>query len=198
MHSRPQKRPINYVVSLCKRVVAENRDGNLHFFVNSVKFIVDAIKKAGLTPEQVKIVCSNSDENRAKLPREYAIEEPAGSVKKVNFYTSTAFEGCDIYDEKGRIYIVSDSRRAQTMVDISTLFIQICGRIRNSIYNAEVTHIHSTTRYSEDLTLDEFVARTQKTLTEATEFADDINGLAEKSRAKILSTNNDLAEKYVK
>lgn len=197
MHSRHQKKPIDYVAFLSQQVIEQNRNGNLHFFVNSVEFIAKAIKKANLSPEQVKIVCVNNSENRRKLSSDYPIEIPSDPVKKVNFYTSTAFEGCDIFDEFGRIYIVSDASKSQTLVDISTLFIQICGRIRNSIYNSEITHIFSTTRYSEDLTLEEYIDRTKQTLEEAVDFANEINQLSEKSRKKILSDRY-LNEKYVR
>ncbi|KAA6304120.1 hypothetical protein EZS27_044235, partial [termite gut metagenome] len=53
---------------------------------------------------------------------------------KVNFYTSTSFEGCDIYDENGKVYIISDRKKSHTLLDISTLIIPICGRIRDSKY----------------------------------------------------------------
>ena len=82
-------------------------------------------------------------------------------MKRINFYTSTCFEGCDIYDPDGMTYIVSDGRRANTLVDISTLFTQICGRIRNSRYQDRVTHIFSTTRYSQDVSLNERYIRVE-------------------------------------
>ncbi len=76
-----------------------------------------------------------------KLGRDYLIEDTTTPVKKINFYTATAFEGCDIYDENGRTYVVSDKYKSHTLVDISTLFIQIAGRIRNSRYSGENTYI---------------------------------------------------------
>ena len=171
---------------LSKRAIQEERTGNLHFFINSVEAIAQAIKKANLLPEQVKIVCSNSGEsaikNRQKLGEDYPIEKPSDPVKKINFYTSTAFEGCDIYDPQGRTYIVSDASKSHTLVDISTLFVQICGRIRDSIYKSEITHIYSTTRYSEDLTLEEYTERTRQTLNKAVKLADDINAVPDDSR----------------
>jgi hypothetical protein len=157
-----------------------------------------ASKKAGLKPEEVKHVCADSVENARKLGADYKIETPSDPVKKVNFYTSTAFEGCDIYDEQGRIYIVSDATKAHTLVDISTLFIQICGRIRNSIYNSDIFHIFSTTRYSEDLTLEEYTQRTKEALNMAVKFANDINAVPQDSRETILSKINYLNEKYVR
>ena len=198
VQSRYTKKPIDYVALLAKRVITENRVGNLHFFFNSVEAIKKAIDKAELSPEQVKIVCRNCDENIKKLGVEYAIEQPSDTVKKVNFYTSTAFEGCDIFDKFGRTYIVSDATKSHTLVDISTLFIQICGRIRDSIYNTDVFHIHSTTRYSEDLTLEEFIARTKEALNETVEWADEVNQMTEKSRIRTFSTIKYLNEKYVR
>jgi len=170
----------------------------VHFFVNSVEFIKKAIKKAELLPEQVKVVCANSEENMKKLGTDYAIEMPSDTVKKVNFYTSTAFEGCDIYDELGRTIIVSDAHRAHTLIDISTLFIQICGRIRNSDFKSEISHIYSTTRYSEDLTLEEYTERTKQTLNKAVKLANDINNVPEDSRAIVLSKIPYLNEQYVR
>ena len=129
---------------------------------------------------------------------DYPIETPNDPVKKINFYTSTAFEGCDIFDEQGRTYIVSDTSKAQTLLDISTLFVQICGRIRNSIYKSEITHIFSTTRYSENLTLEEYTERTQQTLNKAIKLADDINNnISEESRKCILSQIPYINEKYL-
>jgi hypothetical protein len=125
---------------------------------------------------------------------------PSDPVKKVNFYTSTAFEGCDVYDEQGRIYIISygNEKQKYTLLDISTLFVQICGRIRNSIYNTEITHIFSTTRYSEDLSLEEFTKTSRETLSKAVKLADDINGLPDDSRKVVLNRIDCLDEQYVR
>ena len=62
-------------------------------------------------------------------------------IKKINFYTSTCFEGVDIYDPKGKTIIISDSNISTTMLDISTMFVQICGRLRDSVYKNQVTFI---------------------------------------------------------
>lgn len=80
----------------------------------------------------------------------------------------------------------------------STLFVQICGRIRNSIYNSDIFHIFSTTRYSEDLTLEEYTQRTKETLNMAVKFANDINAVPDDSRETILSKIKYLNEKYVR
>ena len=107
---------------------------NLHIFVNSVEFIAKVIDLAKLTPEQVKVVCSvsgdNGENNQRKLGKDYPIGQPSDPVRKINFYTSTCFEGCDLYDENGVTFIVSDGNKSHTLLDISTLshrFADACG-----------------------------------------------------------------------
>lgn len=175
---------------------------NLHIFVNSVEFIAKAIDLAKLTPEQVKVVCSvsgdNGESNQRKLGKDYPIGQPSAPARKINFYTSTCFEGCDIYDENGVTFIVSDGNKSHTLLDISTLFTQICGRLRDSKYKGEIIHVYSTTKYSREVTLDEFVASTKKVLAEATSYADEINSLSDTARGKTLSKIKYINEQYVR
>lgn len=175
---------------------------NLHIFVNSVEFIAKVIDLAKLTTDQVKIVCStsgdNAETNQRKLGRDYPIGQPSDPVRKINFYTSTCFEGCDIYDENGVTFIVSDGNKSHTLLDISTLFTQICGRLRDSKYKGEIVHVFSTTKYSREVTLDEFIASTQKVLAEAVSYADEMNTLSEPTRIKTLSKIPYINEQYVR
>ena len=83
-------------------------------------------------------------------------------------------------------------------MDISTLFTQICGRLRDSKYKGEIIHVYSTTKYSRDVTLDEFVASTKKVLAEAVDYAKEINGLSETAREKTLSKIKYINEQYVR
>ena len=175
---------------------------NLHIFVNSVEFIAKVIDMAKLIPDQVKVVCStsgdNNENNQRKLGKDYPIGQPSDPVRKINFYTSTCFEGCDIYDENGVTFIVSDGNKSHTLLDISTLFTQICGRLRDSKYKGEIIHVYSTTKYSREVTLDEYVAATQKTLKEAVQYAQEINALSDKTRVKTLSKIKYINEQYVR
>lgn len=75
-----------------------------------------------------------------------SINSPA---KKVNFYTKTAWLGADVFDKTGQIYIISDGARKHTMADISTAYIQILGRIRDS-QNNKVIHLYTENRYISD------------------------------------------------
>lgn len=70
-------------------------------------------------------------------------------TKRINFYTKTAWLGADIFDQSGQIYIISDGAKRHTMADISTAYIQILGRIRDS-RNNKVIHLYSENRYLSD------------------------------------------------
>ena len=202
IRSRQTTKPDRYIVQECRKVLDKGLDYNLHIFVNSVEFIAKVIDLAKLAPEQVKTVCStsgdNAEVNRRKLGKAYAIGQPSDPVRKINFYTSTCFEGCDLYDENGVTFIVSDGNKSHTLLDISTLFTQICGRLRDSKYKGEIIHVYSTTKYSRDVTLDEFVASTKKVFAEAVDYAKEINGLSETAREKTLSKIKYINEQYVR
>ena len=199
IRSRQTQKPDIYIEQECRRVIEKDLPFNLHIFVNSVEFIAGVIRQLNLTAEQVKIVCSqNGSSNRHKLGNGYSIEQPSDPIKKINFYTSTCFEGCDIYDENGVTIIVSDGTRSHTLLDISTLFTQICGRLRNSKYKQEIIHVYSTTKYSQDVSLDEYIGSTNKALSEAEQYAADINAIPESSRVKLLSKISYINEPYVR
>ncbi len=158
------------MASLCRARINNGGDSNYHIFLNSVRGISKIISMANLTPEDVRIVCSKSDStakrNQSILPVGFTIATTSDPVQPINFYTSTCFEGQDIYDENGRTFIVSDGFTNHTKVDISTSLIQICGRIRNSRYKGQVTQIYDTSRYR-NVSLDEFTASIEKDIAEA-------------------------------
>lgn len=186
--------PRRVVCDLINDVINRKLFGNLHFFVNSVEFIANAIQKTGLKPEQVRIVCSKNEKqgkgnksNQKKLGDNYLIEDTTTQAKKVNFYTSTSFEGCDIYDENGKTYIVSDRSKSHTLLDISTLIIQICGRIRDSHYKTKMGHIFSETRYNQFLTYEEFRDSTSKQLNETEDWLNALNQMDDNNRKKTIN-----------
>ena len=164
--------PLATVAALCRNAIARQVDFNLHFFVNSVTFIGKVIRHAKLTPEQVSIVCSTSgesyDRNKEKIDG-FPISMPNGRPCKINFYTSTSFEGCDVFDKVGRTYIVSDGTAVHSMLDISTTIRQIAGRIRDTQYK-EITHIYSKSRYGRDVSYEQFKASTEQETDKAERF----------------------------
>ncbi len=130
-------------------------------FINSVDGIARIIRLAGIPPELCRIVCSQSDssrkqKNQEKLTKEYVIGSTLDPVKTFNFYTSTCFEGQDIYDENGRTFIISEKYKEHTMMDITTSLLQICGRIRDSKYKTEINQYYATSKYK-DVSINEFM-----------------------------------------
>lgn len=124
------------------KLFQKDEDVNYHIFLNSVKTIKDLVTKSSIT--DYKVVCSEkSRTNNKTLKMGSTLDPPA----KYNFYTATAFEGCDIYDPKGKTVILCDTSISTTILDISTLVRQICGRLRDSIYKEEVTLILNTSKH---------------------------------------------------
>ena len=177
LHSVKTSSPARLTAEFC-----ENRtdEYNLHIFVNSVTVISRIIKYAGLKPEEVRIICSKNREskatNQSKLGKDYPIADITDPVKPYNFYTSTAFEGCDIYDEKGITVIVNDGHIPHSLLPVDTLFFQIAGRLRNSRYRDYIINIFSPTKNTDDVTYEEYVEASEKAFKEAEEYAQRING----------------------
>lgn len=111
---------------------------NYHIFLNTITSITKIVEKLGL--KDYKVVCSDVAKARTKLH----VEDTTTPPKKFNFYTATAFEGCDIYDQYGKTIILCDTKIASTILDISTLIRQITGRLRDSIYKDQITLILNT------------------------------------------------------
>jgi hypothetical protein len=135
-----------------ERILNGELEGNYYFFINSVKFMKKMITNCRLTNENCRVIYSESNDTNIGITRGKATDQN----KKINFITSCAFEGCDFYDTEGKIVIVSDGNRCNTLVDISTQFLQIAGRIRNSKYAQSISHILTNTRYSGKLSYEQF------------------------------------------
>lgn len=123
--------------------IALKADYNLHIFINSINTIRAIIKSIGT--KDFRTICSkNAKREDMRLGGKLQVQSITSPVRKINFYTATAFEGVDIYDSVGKTIVVSDTNISQSLVDISTLFIQICGRLRDSIYKDQVTFVVNT------------------------------------------------------
>lgn len=141
------------VIEEASAIIRSKTSENLHFFINSVDTIKNILKYTELSQDIVRVVCSKQDKNQAKLTG-YKIESTKDPVKPINFYTSTCFEGCDIYDKNAKMYVLCDGSKAHSLVDISTTLSQIAGRIRD-IEDTSINLIYNTSRYI-DITEDEF------------------------------------------
>lgn len=127
-----QKELLNYIDTY--------KDRNLHIFLNSVSTITKIADK--LEENSYRVVCSESIRHKAKN-----FAKVTDPIKKINFYTSCAFEGCDIYDEDGFCVIVCDTNIATTVLDISTKIRQVCGRLRDSKYKNKCHLILNTSKH---------------------------------------------------
>ncbi|MDO4991802.1 MAG: hypothetical protein Q4E26_02470 [Prevotellaceae bacterium] len=105
-------------------------------FLNSVQNICNIIKKCEIKPEDVNIIVGDSDDNDkmlAKLGKGFVNSNaPAkGEAHKMfTFCTSTAYMGVDFYSTNATTFVISDCKRQNTAVDISTELPQIAGRQR--------------------------------------------------------------------
>ncbi len=177
------------MAALCKNRIQDNIGANYHIFMNSVRGISEIIRYAGLDPKDVRVICAAGQsraKNEAKLPEGFRIASTTDPVKVINFYTATCFEGTDIYDNIGRTFIVCDPHRPNTLMDISTSMIQICGRIRNSQFNNQLTLIYNNSRYEDAATVEEFERQIQKEVNEAEKNAEQINGMTGKMRKNLI------------
>lgn len=178
--SKCSKDVIKSVAYLINQFLAGNIEGNAYIFVNSVQFIKDLVKICELSDENARAIWSKNNKTETGLSRGNVLD-PA---KKINLLTSTVFEGTDIYDEDGKIFIVSDKTKSHTLTDISTSFQQIAGRIRNSKYWDTVTHYYTTTRYDAILTYEDFKNFSNKTIEEANLLINEGNNLSDLARKK--------------
>lgn len=174
---------------ICK-LFEKDSSFNLHLFMNSVKMICDCFENY---PEYItiphNIVCANNSKNIEELKsinETLEITTPSAKPQKINFYTSTAFEGCDIFDENGITIIVTDSYKEHTILDANTTIYQVCGRIRNSKYNKHFFFIfNSKTEELNKQFFDEQIKATRQEIKENRAFYKDLNQLEEKHRKKI-------------
>ena len=105
-------------------------------YLNSVNNIVNIIKQTGLKPDEVNIIVGNNDENDTQIAKigegfkRGRIPLKGEPHKKFTFCTSTAFAGCDFYSTNASSFVISDSKRINTTIDIATDLLQIAGRQR--------------------------------------------------------------------
>lgn len=174
---------INTTIDIINNHLSSNSTTNLYIFVNSVKFIKDIVAEINLTDDICNVIYSNTNKTDVGIKRGILPSKKDGSLptKKINLLTSTVFEGSDIYDENGLIYIVSDASMAHTLTDISTSFQQIAGRIRNSKYINTINHIYSNTRYI-GLTYETFKELSNNEIIKAKRITSEYNKLSEDAR----------------
>lgn len=177
------------VIQLIKEHLTGEKEGNAYIFVNSVEFIKDMVRKCKLTEKNCRVIYSKNNKTKVGIENGNTIDCKT-NPKKINLLTSTAFEGSDIYDENGKTYIVSDGKMNFTLTDISTSFQQIAGRIRNSQYWSSISHLYTTTRYSRDITYNDFKTEVEILIENGKKTIIEFNALSASTREMITAEAN--------
>lgn len=164
-----------------------SKSGNAYFFVNSVEFIKEMVQECDLSDENTRAIWSTNNKTETGLQR----SSTTSPSKRINMLTSTVFEGSDLYDENGHIFIISDSRKSHTLIDISTSFQQIAGRIRNTKHYSNIYHLYTNTRYDVGVTYEEFKASTEHTISKAHNAINQLNNLDADARELIKTVSNE-------
>lgn len=151
-HRHKTNKPYAIVVNMIQRhkeglvlQLDHNKVEEYFFFINSVNAIKDIIDKTGLTNDEVKVICSDTNKNKTTLGT-ITIRDLSTPNKTFNFCTKTVFCGADFHSESGLAVVVSSGLTKSTMLDISTDIQQIAGRIRTSTnpFKNVIYHIYST------------------------------------------------------
>ncbi len=138
---------LDKLILISKKHIEKEIESNAYFFVNSIstinRVVKTLIKLKLVTSKDVNLIVAEGNSPRLKvnLGKSYTIGAPptkSEKPKKLNFITSTAFEGSDFYDKNGKIYIISDGSKSHTKIDIQTQLHQIAGRIRDSKLNKSI------------------------------------------------------------
>lgn len=158
------------LLGLCLSHYRNEVNGNIYIFYNSVTGIVrlckDLVSKYGLTSNDIKVICADTEDNLKKIktigkgfkPKAVIEEDEKDTYYKINFVTSTSFEGQDFLDPNGISYIVSDGKLEHTKLDISTQVSQIAGRLRVSKYK-NIVNMLWTSSPTLEITSEEDYAR---------------------------------------
>ena len=126
-------------------------------YVNSVNHIISIIKSLNLQPDQVNILCADTEENKRKIRRRLGKDYSIGKVPKrgeshkmITLCTRTVYLGADFYSLCAQSYILSDANSDCLAVDISEDLPQILGRQRlfeNPWKNTATFYYRSTADY---------------------------------------------------
>ena len=130
------------------------------FYMNSVRMITSTIIRNNLTPDQVNIICADTERNKRQLERigHYIGTAPlkGDSHKMFTFCTRTTYAGADFYSTNALSVIVSDCKIDSLSTDIRMDFPQIMGRqrLKENVFRDECIFIYKLS--DETITMEEF------------------------------------------
>ena len=130
------KSPKTYVTDPGTGSVVEFKSKEAVFYLNSVHLIIQTIASNKLRPDEVNILCANTDVNQKKISKKI----PGHTIGRVplkneprkmfTFCTRTVYLGADFYSDNACSFVFSDSNKDYLSVDISQDLPQILGRQR--------------------------------------------------------------------
>ena len=134
-------------------LVLEDKNGNntkveeLYIFLNSVVGIKQIIQSSDIEEEDIKIVCADTIRNKYTMSN-LVINKITDPNAKINFFTKKGFQGCNLFSNNGLVVVLSDGKKANTIVDIETTLYQIAGRLRtnkdfDNVFKHIIWHIYS-------------------------------------------------------
>ena len=194
----------NALFGLCYDYLMNKIEGNAHIFYNSVSEIASVLNKLKevvdketgknlFNPEDIRVVCSKSGTNQktfnSRLGTKWAsIADITDPVRKINFYTSTAFEGADVLDEEGQTYIIINGVRDATKVDFHVLVPQIVGRIRNTKYNEHINLLVANLPEAASCTKEQWMSTVTKRIQNSKDVLHDIreSKMSEASKTQLI------------
>ena len=122
------------LAKLVKEWTKNNEGTNLYLMYNYVEGVERIINDCRLENDKYHFLCSTQNEDVVKRS---TIDDINNEHRPINFLTSAGFEGCDIKDPNGCVYIVIDCTQIHTIHDYQTI-IQSFGRCRNSVKTPRV------------------------------------------------------------
>lgn len=137
----------------------EANDENFYIFCNSVGMIRNVINLVNaeysdfFDNKNTNVVVADNEKNRQRI-NTIKISNSIESTRKFNFLTSRAFDSIDIYDDKGRIFMITDEHHDTTFLDVKTDIKQITGRIRN-YSKSTITHFIKTLKHVKESGFDD-------------------------------------------
>jgi hypothetical protein len=149
-----------HIAHIALEHIQNKREGSPFFFYFSIEGIVNFVKKLlkseVCSVKGIRIIASKRPlaDKRSRIKdlswasihenslQKYiheslkieTVPDSVKTLKKVNFVTAIAFEGCDIYQKTAVGYICADGSKVSTKLEIHTKITQIFNRIRDSTY----------------------------------------------------------------
>lgn len=209
---------VNFIVSVLKKVdlakygnqikvVCSESDNSINY--EKIKNVAEQqfYKQIKTEMKQVDDATKTAFESMDNFnPLFELMQKPISSVttppKKINFYTATAWAGCDIFDKNGIMLVIADSTKQTTMMDISTTYIQIIGRIRDATSPFVYFWYNKENRYVDAGDFDKKIASTNKQsaklIREQNELSDLLNMLSDEQRSAFYIDADDETGAWVK